>query len=130
MKYIILYIFLILVISTNAQNNSDTAKLQHYPVDVENKFIVFLSKYIFMPYIINYGLSIVFFYMVELSNRKLIDKAVSLCGTAKVNELTDKNLDDLVKRANKLINPSTSTSRSPKTGSPKAQNNTNTSSTK
>lgn len=40
MKYIILYIFLILVISTNAQNNSDTAKLQHYPVDVENKFII------------------------------------------------------------------------------------------
>jgi hypothetical protein len=28
------------VISTNAQNNSDTAKLQHYPVDVENKFIL------------------------------------------------------------------------------------------
>ena len=40
MKYIILHIFLILVISTNAQNNSDTAKLQHYPVDVENKFIL------------------------------------------------------------------------------------------
>jgi len=40
MKYIILYIFLILVISTNAQNNSDTAKLQHYLVDVENKFII------------------------------------------------------------------------------------------
>ena len=98
--------------------------------DVENKFIVFLSKYIFMPYIINYGLSIVFFNMVELYNRKLIDKAVNLCGTTKVNQLTDKNLDDLVKRANKLINPSTSTSRSPKTGSPKAQNNTNTSSTK
>jgi hypothetical protein len=28
------------VISTNAQNNSDTSKLQHYPVDVENKFIL------------------------------------------------------------------------------------------
>jgi hypothetical protein len=28
------------VISTNAQNNSDTAKLKHYPVDVENKFIL------------------------------------------------------------------------------------------
>ena len=28
------------MISTNAQNNSDTAKLQHYPVDVENKFIL------------------------------------------------------------------------------------------
>ena len=40
MKYIILHIFLILVISTNAQNNSDTAKLKHYPVDVENKFIL------------------------------------------------------------------------------------------
>jgi len=40
MKYIILHIFLILVISTNAQNNSDTSKLQHYPVDVENKFIL------------------------------------------------------------------------------------------
>ena len=40
MKYIILHIFLILVISTNAQNNSDTAKLQDYPVDVENKFIL------------------------------------------------------------------------------------------
>jgi len=40
MKYIIIHIFLILVISTNAQNNSDTAKLQHYPVDVENKFIL------------------------------------------------------------------------------------------
>ena len=40
MKYIILHIFLILVISTNAQNNSDTAKLLHYPVDVENKFIL------------------------------------------------------------------------------------------
>jgi len=40
MKYIIIHIFLILVISTNAQNNSDTAKLKHYPVDVENKFIL------------------------------------------------------------------------------------------
>ncbi len=42
MKYIILYIFLILVISSNAQNNSDTAKLQHYsyPIDVENRFIL------------------------------------------------------------------------------------------
>ncbi len=40
MKYIIIHIFLILVISTNAQNNSDTSKLQHYPVDVENKFIL------------------------------------------------------------------------------------------
>jgi len=92
--------------------------------DVENKFIVFVSKYIFMPYIINYGLSVVFFNMVELYNRKLIDKAVNLCGTTKVNQLTDKNLDDLVKRANKLINPTS------KTSSPKAQNNTNTSSSK
>ena len=42
MKYIILYIFLILVISSNAQNNSDTSKLQHYsyPIDVENRFIL------------------------------------------------------------------------------------------
>ena len=40
MKYIILYIFLILAFPSNAQNNYDTAKLQHYPVDVENKFIL------------------------------------------------------------------------------------------
>ena len=40
MKYVILYIFLILAFPSNAQNNYDTAKLQHYPVDVENKFIL------------------------------------------------------------------------------------------
>ena len=55
MKYIIIHIFLILVISTNAQNNSDTAKLQHYPVDVENKFIKVIENSITETMLYNLG---------------------------------------------------------------------------
>ena len=40
MKYVILSFFLLVATSSNAQNHSDTAKMQHYPVDVENKFIL------------------------------------------------------------------------------------------
>ena len=91
--------------------------------DVENKFVVFTSKYILMPLIINYGLSIVFFYAVQLANKKLIDRVVKKCGNKKGDEMTDKEIQQMVNTAMKELTPKKpkrKSSKSPR--SPKAKN--------
>ena len=40
MKYVILSFFLLVATSSNAQNHSDTAKMQHSAINTENKFIL------------------------------------------------------------------------------------------
>ena len=40
MKYVILSFFLLVATSSNAQNHSDTAKMQHSVINAENKFIL------------------------------------------------------------------------------------------
>jgi len=94
--------------------------------DVENRFVVFMSKYILMPLIINYGLSIVFFNAVQLANKKLIDRVVKKCGNKKGDEMTDKEIQIMVNSAIKELTPKKPkrrSSKSPKSPrSPKAKN--------
>jgi len=97
--------------------------------DVENRFVVFMSKFILMPLIINYGLSIVFFNAVLLSNKKLIDKVVKKCGNKKGEDMTDKEIQQMVNIAIKELTPkkpkrkSSKSPKSPKSSkSPKAKN--------
>ena len=91
--------------------------------EIENRFVVFMSKYILMPLIINYGLSIVFFNAVLLTNRKLIDRVVKKCGNKKGDEMTDKEIQQMVNIAIKELTPKKSKRKSSKTRkSPKAKN--------
>jgi len=60
--------------------------------EYENRFVVFVSKYILMPLILNYLVSLVFAYIVELWKRKLIVRAVRKCGRTKADDMTDGDL--------------------------------------
>lgn len=87
--------------------------------DIENRFVVFMSKYILMPLIINYGLSIVFFNAVLLSNKKLIDRVVKKCGNKKGEDLTDREIQQMINSSMRELSPK-KPRRSSK--SPKAKN--------
>jgi hypothetical protein len=60
--------------------------------EYENRFVVFVSKYILMPLILNYLVSLVFSYIVQLWKRKLIVRAVRKCGRKKADDMTDGDL--------------------------------------
>ena len=91
--------------------------------EIENRFVVFMSKYILMPLIINYGLSIVFFNAVLLTNRKLIDRVVKKCGNKKGDEMTDKEIQQMVNISIKELTPKKPKRKSSKSRkSPKAKN--------
>jgi len=60
--------------------------------EYENRFVVFVSKYILMPLILNYLVSLVFSYIVQLWKRKLIVRAVRKCGRKKGEDMTDGEL--------------------------------------
>jgi hypothetical protein len=91
--------------------------------DVENRFVVFVSKYILMPLIINYGLSIVFFNAVQLSNKKLIERVVKKCGNKKGEDLTDREIQQMINSSMRELSPKKPKRRSSKSPkSPKAKN--------
>jgi len=100
--------------------------------DIENRFVVFVSKFILMPLIINYGLSVVFFYAVQLYNKKLIAQVVKKCGNIKGDDMTDKDIALMVRTANLELAPRKSPKRSPRRSpkSPKAKNDSKSSTPK
>jgi hypothetical protein len=60
--------------------------------EYENRFVVFVSKYILMPLILNYIVSLVFSYIIQLWKRKLIVRAVRKCGRKRGDDMTDGDL--------------------------------------
>lgn len=60
--------------------------------EYENRFVVFVSKYLLMPLIINYLVSLVFYYVVQLWRRRLIAKAIRKCGGRRADDMSDNDL--------------------------------------
>jgi len=89
--------------------------------EIENRFVVFVSKYILMPLLINYGLSIVFFNAVLLSNKKLIAQVVKKCGNKKGEEMTDFEIQQMINSSLKELTPKKTKKKSSQK-SPKANN--------
>jgi hypothetical protein len=67
--------------------------------DVENRAVVFISKFIIMPLILNYVVATVFFYLVQLMKRKLIARAQRKCGARRGDDMTDGELKSMVTSA-------------------------------
>jgi hypothetical protein len=84
--------------------------------EYENRFVVFTSKYILMPLIVNYLVALVFFYIVQLWRRKLIVKATGMC-RKKADDMSDNDLRIIRSRAIREVERGSS-SRSPR-GSPR-----------
>jgi len=63
--------------------------------EYENRFVVFVSKYILMPLILNYIVSLVFSYIIQLWKRKLIVRAVRKCGRKRGDDMTDGDLKQM-----------------------------------
>jgi len=83
--------------------------------EYEDRFVVFTSKYILMPLIIGSIVSTVFYYIVQLWQRKLIARAVKKCGGRKGDDLTDFDLRKITNDANReMTSPRRSPSRSPR----------------
>jgi|UniRef100_A0A6C0H0Z1 hypothetical protein len=72
-------------------------------IEYEDRFVVFASKYILMPLIIGSVISTIFYYIVQLWQRKLIAKAVSKCRGAKGDDLTDMDLKNMTNDAYKEV---------------------------
>jgi hypothetical protein len=60
--------------------------------EYENRFVVFISKYILMPIIVTLLVSIAFFYIVSSWRRKLIFRAVQKCAGKLADDITDRDL--------------------------------------
>ncbi len=83
--------------------------------EYEDRFVVFASKYILMPLIIGSVVSTVFYYIVQLWQRKLIARAVKKCGGRRGDDLTDFDLRKIVNDTNReMTSPRSSPRRSPK----------------
>jgi hypothetical protein len=78
--------------------------------EYENRFVVFMSKFVLMPLILNYLVSMVFFYIVQLWRRKLIAKSLNKCGNRKGDDMTDNDLKQIVNESMREINRGTSSS--------------------
>jgi hypothetical protein len=88
--------------------------------EYENRFVVFMSKYILMPLILNYLVSLVFFYIIQLWRRKLISRAVRKCGGRRGDDMTDGDLRQIRSEAMREVNRSSSKrSSSKRRSSPK-----------
>lgn len=74
--------------------------------DVENRAVVFISKFIIMPLILNYIVATVFFYLVQLMKRKLIARAQRKCGARRGDDMTDGELRSMVTSAAREIRSS------------------------
>ena len=62
--------------------------------EIENRFVVFSSKYIIMPLILGFIVSTIFYYIVQLSRKKLLTRAEAKCRASrkKVNDIVDSDL--------------------------------------
>jgi hypothetical protein len=78
--------------------------------EYENRFVVFMSKFVLMPLILNYLVSMVFFYIVQLWRRKLIAKSLNKCGNRNGDDMTDNDLKQIVNESMREINRGTSSS--------------------
>jgi len=86
--------------------------------EIENRFVVFSSKYILMPLLLGFIVSTVFYYMVQLGRKKLVSRAEAKCRASrkKVDDIVDSDLRRF--RAQAL--GSASSSRSSSRRSPKS----------
>jgi len=62
--------------------------------EIENRFVVFSSKYILMPLLLGFIVSTVFYYMVQLGRKKLVSRAEAKCRASrkKVDDIVDSDL--------------------------------------
>jgi len=92
--------------------------------EIENRFVVFSSKYIIMPVLLGFIVSTVFYYAVQLSRKKLIAKADSKCKISrkKVDDIVDS---DLRRFRDQALNTSSSSKKSSKKSSTKSSSKRN-----
>jgi len=92
--------------------------------EIENRFVVFSSKYILMPFILGFIVSTVFYYAVQLSRKKLVAKAEAKCRASrkKVDDIVDS---DLRRFRDQALNTSSSSKKSSKKSSTKSSSKRN-----
>ena len=90
--------------------------------EIENRFVVFSSKYILMPLLLGFIVSTVFYYMVQLGRKKLVSRAEAKCRASrkKVDDIVDSDLRRFRAQALNTASSSRSSSRRSPRSSPKS----------